>query len=139
MTEPKTKPTKQKVEDFLNSIGDEQKRKDSFVVLDIMKRVTKCEPVMWGTAIVGFDSYRYKYSGGQEADWPLIGFSPRKQNLTLYVMPGSGKFDDLLQKLGKHSSSKACLYIKHLSDIDISILKKLVQESFKYSKRVHSK
>lgn len=139
MAEPKTKPTKEKVEDFLNRIEDEQKRKDSFVILELMKQVTKLQPMMWGPSIVGFGSYRYKYASGQEADWPLAGFSPRKQNLTLYVMPGSGKLDDLLQKLGKHKQSKACLYIKRLSDIDMPTLKKLVEVSFKLSKKVNLK
>lgn len=135
MAEPKTKPTKQKVEDFLNGLEDEQKRKDCFVILDIMKQVTKCKPVLWGTSIIGFGSYQYKYASGQEADWPLAGFSPRKQSLTLYVMPSSGKLDDLLQKLGKHTQSKACLYIKRLSDVDLPTLKEIIEESFKHSKK----
>lgn len=137
MAEPKTKPTDEKVERFLNGIADEQKRKDSFAILELMKQVTKCEPCMWGTSIVGFGTYHYKYASGQEADWPLTGFSPRKQNLTMYISSGFATYDDLMQKLGKHSGSKSCLYIKRLSDIDMPTLKKLVQESFKHMKKVH--
>lgn len=135
MAEPKTRPTDEKVEHFLNKITDEQKRKDSFVVLELMKQVTKCEPQMWGTSIVGFGTYRYKYASGKEADWPMAGFSPRKQSLTVYLMPGFEKDGDLMKKLGKHSSSKVCLYIKRLSDIDVPTLKKLIGESFKYMKK----
>lgn len=135
MAEPKTKPTDEKVEHFLNKLTDEQKRKDSFVILELMKQVTKCEPQMWGTSIVGFGTYRYKYASGKEADWPMAGFSPRKQNLTVYLMPGFEKYDDLMKKLGKHSSSKVCLYVKRLSDINIPTLKKLISESYKYMKK----
>jgi hypothetical protein len=134
MSEPKTRPTDVKVEDFLNTIQDEQKRKDSFVVLELMKKVTKCEPIMWGPSIVGFGTYTYKYASGQEMDWPMVGFSPRKQSLTLYIARGFDNYDALMQKLGKHSTSPACLYIKRLSDIDMPTLEKLVKESCKYLK-----
>ena len=134
MSEPKTKPTDVKVEDFLNTIQNEQKRKDSFAVLELMKKATKCEPIMWGPAIVGFGIYTYKYGSGKEMDWPMVGFSPRKQNFTLYLARGDDNYDALMQKLGKHSTSPACLYIKRLSDIDMPTLEKLVKESCKYLK-----
>jgi hypothetical protein len=137
MAEPKTKLTDEKVDNFLNKIPDEQKRKDSFAILELMKEITKCEPRMWGTSIVGFGTYHYVYASGREGDWPMTGFSPRKQNLTLYIMPGFSKYDDLMKKLGKHSIGKSCLYIKRLSDIDMPTLKKLVQESFKRMKKIY--
>ena len=137
MAAPKTQLTDEKVADFLNRIPDEQIREDCFAVLELMKQVTKCEPRMWGTSIVGFGSYHYKYASGAEGDWPITGFSPRKQNLTLYIGSGFPKYAELMENLGKHTSSKSCLYIKRLSDIDMSTLKKIVQESFKHKKKVH--
>ena len=135
MAEPKTRPTNENVKDFLNRITDEQKRADSFAVLELMKEVTKCEPRMWGTSIVGFGTYSYEYASGKVADWPLAGFSPRKQNMTLYIMSSFAGRDELLRKLGKHSTGKVCLYFKRLSDVDMPTLKKLVQESFKHAKK----
>ena len=136
MAELKTKPTKQKVENFLNSVEDELKRKDCFAVLEMMKKITKEKPVMWGNAIVGFGTYHYKSQrSGQEGDWFITGFSPRKQNLTLYLIAGFKKYPELLKKLGKYKvSGGSCLYIKKLSDVDIKILKELVKESVKYLK-----
>jgi hypothetical protein len=132
--EVKTKVNEASVEGFLNSVADEQARKDCFEILKMMKQVTKKEPKMWGASIVGFGSYHYKGASGREGDWMLIGFSPRKQNLTLYLMHGFEVHKDLLKKLGKHKTSMGCLYIKKLEDVDKKILKELVTESVKRMK-----
>ncbi len=134
MAELKTKPTDQNVEDFLNTIPDEQKRADAFAVLKLMKQVTRAEPQMWGSSIVGFGRYQYKYASGREGDWPLVGFSPRKQNLTLYIMAGFDGYADLLKKLGKFKTGKACLYVNRLADVDLPTLKELVKQSVKHMK-----
>ncbi len=133
--ELKTKVNDASVTDFLNSIEDEQKRKDSFEILKIMQRVSKEVAKMWGASIVGFGSYHYKGASGREGDWMLIGFSPRKQNITLYIMPGFERYPGLMKKLGKHSTGKSCLYIKRLSDVDIDVLKELMTESLKVMKQ----
>ena len=132
--EVKTKVNEASVEGFLNSVADEQARKDCFEILKMMKQVTKEEPKMWGASIVGFGSYHYKGASGREGDWMLIGFSPRKQNLTLYLMHGFDVHKDLLKKLGKHKTSMGCLYIKNLDDVDKKVLKELVTESVKRMK-----
>ena len=132
MAELKTKQTDENVEDFLNSISDEKKRQDSFKILELMKEVTGAEPRMWGTSIVGLGSYHYKYASGREADWFVTGFSPRKQNLTLYIMSGFDRYDELMRRLGKHTTGKSCLYIKKVEDIDLSTLKELVKESVEH-------
>lgn len=129
MSDLKTKPTGASVDKFIDSVEDEQKREDSRKILALMKEVTGEEPRMWGDSIVGFGSYHYKYASGREGDWPLTGFSPRKQSLTIYIMPGFDRYKDILKKLGKHSTSVSCLYIKKLDDIDMDILKELVRES----------
>jgi len=108
----KTRPTDRDVEEFLNSIENEKKRMDSYAILDLMQSVTGAEPVMWGDSIIGFGSYHYKYASGREGEWFLTGFSPRKQNLTLYIMSGFDRYDELLNDLGKYTTGKACLYIK---------------------------
>lgn len=133
--ELKTKQTDASVDDFLNAIPDEQARKDCFEIARIMKQATKSEPKMWGASIVGFGSYHYKGASGREGDWMLTGFSPRKQNLTLYIMAGFDRYDQLLKKLGKFSTGKSCLYIKKLADVDKKVLKELVTESVKVMKR----
>jgi hypothetical protein len=132
--ELKTKVNEASVEGFLNSVADEQARRDSFEILKMMKQVTKEEPKMWGASIVGFGSYHYKGASGREGDWMLIGFSPRKQNLTLYLMHGFEVHKNLLKKLGKYKTSMGCLYIKHLGDVDKKVLKELVTESVKRMK-----
>ena len=132
MAELKTKRNKGDVEAFLNSVQDEKKRQDSFTVLELMKKVTGKQPEMWGDSIVGFGSYHYKYASGREGDWMLTGFSPRKQNLTVYIMPGFDKYDQLLSKLGKHSTGKSCLYIKKIEDVDLDVLKALVKQSVEH-------
>ena len=135
MAENKTTPNDQDVEQFLNSVDDERKRKDSFTILELMKQVTGIEPRMWGSSIVGFGSYHYKYESGREGDMPFAGFSPRKRNLTLYNMGGFERYDDLLKKLGKHTTGKGCLYIKRLDDVDLPTLKSLIEESVKHVKQ----
>ncbi len=129
--EPKTKINDASVEDFINSVEDEQKRADSFVVLEMMRKATKAEPKMWGSAIVGFGTRKYKYADGHEMEWLMIGFSPRKANLTLYVVDNSAEQNELLEKLGKHSTGKGCLYFKRLSDVDMKVLKEVVAASVK--------
>jgi len=132
MAELKTKQTDQSVEKFLNGIAEKKTREDCFTILELMKQITKAEPKMWGSSIVGFGAYHYKYESGREGDWFLTGFSPRKQNLTLYIMAGFTNFGELMKKLGKHKTSKGCLYINKLEDIDLPTLKKLIQQSVKH-------
>lgn len=129
MAEPKTKPTKIRVRDFLNQVEDEERRKDCFAVLKLMKEVTNAEPEMWGSSIVGFGRYRYRYASGREGEWPVTGFSPRKNDLTLYVMPGFESSAELMAKLGKYKTGKCCLYLKKLSDVDLAVLRELVSRS----------
>jgi hypothetical protein len=125
----KTAQTDQSVEEFLNGISDEKKRQDCYTLLRLMKQVTRAKPKMWGSSIVGLGSYHYKYASGREGDWFLTGFSPRKQNLTLYIMPGFDRYGELLKRLGKHKTGKACLYINKIEDVDLSALRELVKES----------
>lgn len=130
MAELKTKITKESVNAFIKSISDEEKRKDALLLLEVFKDATKMNPKMWGTSIVGYGSYHYKSERSvQEGEWPLIGFSPRKQNLTIYIMPGFKNYESILQKLGKYKISVGCLYIKRLSDVDIKTLTKLIEKS----------
>jgi len=135
MAELKTRRNKGDVEAFLNSVPDERKRRDSFAVLELMKQVTGLEPEMWGDSIVGFGSYHYRYASGREGDWMLVGFSPRKQNLTLYIMSGFDEYEHLLSRLGKHSTGKSCLYIKKLEEVDAEVLKELVRKSVEHMSR----
>jgi hypothetical protein len=129
MTENKTQKNDASVEDFLNGVENEKRRVDSFKVLELMKEVSGEEPMMWGTSIVGFGSYHYKYASGREGDWLATGFSPRKQNLTLYIMDGFDEYEELLSQLGKHKTGKSCLYINKLEDVDLKVLRKLVKKS----------
>ena len=137
MAEPKTKLTRASVDDFLQSIEDDQVRKDCLRLVDIMQKATKAKPQMWGANIVGFGSYRYKYASGREGDWMLTAFSPRKQNITLYIMAGFEQYDELMSRLGKHSCGKSCLYIKRLSDVHLPTLEKLVGASVKHLLKKH--
>jgi hypothetical protein len=127
MPEQKTKPTEVSVQSFLDNVSDEGVRDDCQELIKIMKNITGEPPKMWGRSIVGFGEYYYKYESGHEGYSCLTGFSPRKQNLSLYVMPGVAEKTDLLEKFGKHKAAKGCLYIKRLGDIDIEILKKLIK------------
>lgn len=138
--EPKTKKNNQSVTAFLNAIEDPQKRKDAKTILKLMKEVTKEKPVMWGDSIVGFGTYHYKYASGQEGDWMITAFSPRKQNLTIYIMPGYNfpGYQDLLDKLGPHKTGKSCLYIKRLEDIHLPTLKKLIKRGYTDMKKKYT-
>ncbi len=132
MAELKTKPTDVPVADYLNAIDNDQVRQDCWIITGIMQAATKAEPVMWGDSIVGFGTYHYVGKSGREGDWPLISFSPRKQNISLYIMSGFEQYEELLVKLGKYSRSKSCLYIKRLSDVHLPTLEKLIHESVTY-------
>jgi Domain of unknown function (DU1801) len=131
MAELKTKATDKSVDKFINKIPDEERRQDCFAIAKMMEEITGQKPKMWGASIIGFGSYHYKYASGHEGDWPVIGFSPRKKDLTLYIMMGFEKHQDLMKQLGKYSTGKACLYIKRLSDIHVPTLKKLMKTSVK--------
>ena len=137
MAENKTKETKASVERFINSVKDKNIRADCNAMVKIMKSATKEEPKMWGTSMVGFGTYHYKYESGREGDMCLAGFSPRKQNLTIYLMPGFEVQQSLLKKLGKYKTSKVCLYIKSLNDIDVKVLKEMISQSVKEMKKLY--
>ena len=129
MSDLKTQQNEQNVEAFLNQVLNEKKRTDSFAILKMMREVTGLEPKMWGDSIVGFGSYHYVYDSGREGDWFLTGFSPRKQNLTLYIMSGFEDYNELLGRLGKHKTGKSCLYINKIEDVDQDVLKELIKKS----------
>lgn len=133
MAEQKTKPTDQSVEAFLDSIADETRRTECYAILGMMKRVTKTEPKIWGTGLVGFGNYHYKYASGHEGDCFVTGFAPRKGAMTLYITAGVERFPKLLAKLGKHKAGKGCLYIKRLDDINLSVLEDLVKQSVEHT------
>ena len=135
MAENKTKPTRNSVTAFLNKIQDKQLRDDCFVILDMMQKVSNSEPVMWGSAIIGFGKYHYVYESGREGDTIVIGFSPRKQNISIYLMGGLNTVEDELSKLGKYKTGKGCLYIKKLSDVNVEVLKKVFAKAFKKAQR----
>jgi hypothetical protein len=132
MAELKTKKTDESVERFLNQVDDDKKRHDSFKIKELMQEVTGEPPKMWGSSIVGFGDYHYQYESGRAGDWFLVGFSPRKRNLTLYIMAGFDRYEDLLSKLGKYKTGKACLYINKLEDVDQQVLRELVAESARH-------
>jgi hypothetical protein len=129
MAELKTRATTASVSDFLAAIEDDERRQDCLTVAKIMKKATGAEPRMWGPSIVGFGDHHYKYESGRELDWFLTGFSPRKRELTLYIMPGFTRYDALMAKLGKYKTGKSCLYIKRLADVDLTVLRTLVEDS----------
>jgi len=130
--EIKTKPTAASVEDFINTITDEQKRKDSFVLLEMMKKASGEEPVLWSSSVIGFGMKKYKSPAtGREVDWLRIGFSPRKANLSLYVSVGIQEHAEALEKLGKHKTGVGCLYINKLEDVDLKVLKGIIETSLK--------
>jgi hypothetical protein len=135
MAELKTKPTGESVEAFLNGIADVQRRQDCFTVLEMMRRATQAAPTMWGSAIVGLGSSHYTYASGRSSEWFAAGFSPRKQNLTLYLLSGFEQYDELLERLGKYSTGKACLYIKRLADVDLAVLEELITRSVELTRR----
>ena len=133
--ELQTRPTDASVDDFIASVDDPVRRADAGKTLELFTRITGEKPTMWGPAIVGFGSQQLKYATGRELDWPIIAFSPRKQNMTLYVVCNSPKQPALLAKLGKHSTSVSCLYIKKLSDVDEKVLEAVVKDAYQYSKK----
>jgi hypothetical protein len=129
VAEVKTKPTKQSVSAFLKDIADDTRRRDATAVAALMEQITKTKPTMWGSSIVGFGSQRLKYESGREGDWPIAAFSPRKQSLVLYFIPGFDDYTELLGKLGKHKTGKSCLYINSLDDVHVPTLKTLIKKS----------
>lgn len=136
MAEPKTKKTTASPAAFIKGIPDETRKKDGLVLMKLYAEVTGEKPRMWGTAIVGYGQYHYRSERSrQQGDWPLAAFSPRKQGLTLYVMPGTHVPLAMLKPLGPHSTSKACLYIKRLADVDLSVLRKVIRASYENAKK----
>lgn len=131
MPENKTKPTKDSAVAFLNKIKEQQLRDDSFLIMKMMERVSNSEPVMWGSAIIGFGTFHYVYESGREGDIMVIGFSPRKQNISLYLMGGLKNIEVELTKLGKYKTGKGCLYIKSLKDVNPEVLKKIFAKAYK--------
>ncbi len=138
MAEPKTKATKLSVAGFLRDLP-EGKRQDTNIIIKLMAEIAKDPPVMWGASIVGFGKYHYVYASGREGDCPMIAVSPRKQSLTIYIMPGFSGFEPLLAKLGKHTTSVSCLYIKRLSDIDLPTLKAVMKKSVAIMRKKYQK
>ena len=137
MAENKTKATDASVEAFLAAVEPEQRRIDGRVLLEMMARITGEPPKMWGPSIIGFGQYHYRYESGREGDMPRIGFSPRKAQLVLYLADGFAGRDALFARLGKHSTSKACLYINKLADVDLAVLEALMVESFEYMRKAY--
>ncbi len=137
MAEPKTQKTNASVEAFLGSIPNEQTRADCFEIAKMMRQAANAEPAVWGSSIVGFGEYMLTYANGSQLPWPLIAFSPRKQYITLYIDPGIENYENLLKKLGKHSTSKVCLYIKKLADVDRKVLKEIITNSVKVTKKLN--
>lgn len=131
MAEPKTRPTEASVSSFIDMLDDEQKRDDCYTIINMMQKASKTEPKMWGPSIIGFGAAKIKYASGRELDWPKIAFSPRKQALTLYLEPAVLNASPLLKKLGKYKTSKGCLLIKSLEDVDEKILQQLINTSVK--------
>ena len=131
MAELKTKLNDASVLDFINAVENEQRKSDAFLVLEMMKKVQGEEPKMWGGSIVGFGLYSYKYASGREGDWMKIGFSPRKQNMSLYLMCGLEALQSFLPRLGKHKTGKGCLYINKLTDVDLGVLEEMIEDTLK--------
>jgi hypothetical protein len=129
MTEPKTRPTDASVEAFLESIEDQASREDAQALVRIMQRATGAPPKMWGSSIVGFGQYHYRYASGREGDWMLTGFSPRKRELSVYIMAGFDRYEELMSRLGKCRTGKSCLYVRRLADVDLEVLEELVRRS----------
>ena len=136
MAELKTRVNKASVTRFLDSISDDAQRTDSYTIVEMLRTVTKTEPKMWGSTIVGFGTYHYVGKSGREGDWLLAGLSPRKQTLTLYMLGGWDHNAELLAKLGKHSLGKGCLYIRRLDDVNLPVLKRLIADSLKRARTV---
>ena len=138
MAKNKTTETNESIVDFINAfVEDETKKKDAFELVKIMQEVSHFEPKMWGPSIIGFGSYHYKYASGHEGDAPLVAFSPRKAAISLYVYTAPEDRDELLAKLGKHKSSKGCIYVKKLADIDVDVLKNMIALSLENLKKLY--
>lgn len=138
MAELKTKKTSASVPAFLKSVENEQRRKDGIELLEIFKQATKMSPTLWGDSIVGFGEYHYKSErSSQEGDWPLTGFSPRKQSMTVYIMPGFSNYQELLSRLGKHKTSVSCIYINKLENVDVMVLKQIIKRSVADMKKIY--
>lgn len=135
----KTVENDRSVMDYIYSVDIPQRKKDSFAMLELMKEITNYKPKMWGTSIVGYGNYHYKYESGREGDFLKVGFSARKTSLTIYIMPGFGRYEELMEQLGKHKTGKSCLYIKKLEDVNQDILKELILESLKYMDNKYGK
>lgn len=129
MAENKTQATRASVTEFVNGIGDTQKRADCKAIAAMMRKATGRQPKMWGSSIVGYGNYHYKYESGREGDFFLCGWSPRARNISVYIMPGFSGFDALMKKLGKYKTGKSCLYINRLDDVDRDVLRRLIEES----------
>ena len=134
MADIQTKKNDASAVDFLNAVENEKRKEDSFAVLELMKKITNAEPNMWGPSIIGLGHYHYKYASGRENDWFLTGLSPRKQSLTLYIMNGFTRYDEILSRLGKYKTGKSCLYINKLEDIDMKVLEELITASVHFLK-----
>lgn len=137
MAELKTKSNDDSVVEFIEKVPDETKKKDCHYLLQLMETTTGAKPKLWSGGMVGFGDWHYKYESGREGDWFIMGFAPRKQNLTIYLMDGFGKYDEILARLGKHKTGKSCLYVKRLEDIDLKVLAQLVRSSFDYFVEKH--
>lgn len=136
-SEPKTKQTKASVADYIAAIEDDTQRADAKTLVRLMKKITGKQPKMWGPSIIGFDTYHYTYASGREGDWPLVGFSPRKGNLSIYIMSGFSGASAMLEKLGKHKTGKSCLYVRRLADIDIDVLEQMIVCSVTHMKKIY--
>jgi hypothetical protein len=135
MAEAKTRPNDGDVDAFLASVDDEKRREDCRTVVQILGRITGEQPKMWGGSIIGFGTYDYEYASGRTGSWPRIGCSPRKQSLTIYIMPGFDRYEEIMAKLGKYKTGKSCLYVNRLEDIDLVVLEELAVESLAYMDR----
>ena len=135
MAELKTKPTKASVKAFIDSIEDGQKRADARKIASMMRRATGARAKLWGASIVGYGSYKYTNSKGEDFEWMLTGYSPRKQALSIYIMPGFANFKRLMSKLGKYKTGKSCLYIRRLSDVDEKVLEQLIGRSVQHMRK----
>jgi hypothetical protein len=138
MAEVKTKPNSNSVAAVIKAVENPKRREDAQVIKKMMDSITGWKPRMWGDSLVGYGEYHYKYASGREGDWFVTGFSPRKQALTVYIMPGFSSYDDLMSKLGKYKTGKSCLYINKLEDIDLKVLEKLVRQSITRMKKIHT-
>ena len=132
MASNKTMPTDQSVEAFLSAVPDERKREDCWSLLGLMKSITGEDPRMWGSSMVGFGQYHYRYASGREGDFFLTGFSPRKSALAVYIMPGCARYESQMKRMGSHRTGKSCLYLKSLETIDRAVLEDIIRDSVAY-------